>query len=108
MGLVLLLLAVYGIPAFIASVPGLWVLSGKRWLLGWSLVVGAIVVTIPGAIIADRMHTRALTEAGYVADDWPVMLVRPFFFGVLYFLVASVVCVLVPAKRSGERHGADL
>lgn len=94
MTMLVLYLFMYGIPAFIASIPGLWALGHQRRLLGWLVIAGAVVVTIPVAIIADRMRTRALSEAGFVADDWPVTLVTPFFFGVLYFVAAAVVCAV--------------
>ena len=102
MGLLGFYLVIYGIPALIASIPGLAVLGRKRWWLGWLLVAGAVVVTIPVAIIADRLHTRALTQAGHIADDWVSFVVRPFIYGVLYFFAASVVWGFVPAKRSKE------
>lgn len=90
MGLLLSYLVVHGVPAGIASIPGRFALGRKRWVLGWLLVAGAIAVSFPVAIIADRMHTRALTEAGHIAGDWPVMIARPFVYGVLYLLVTGI------------------
>lgn len=87
-------LFVHGIPALIAAIPGFWALGDKRPLLGWLVIAGAFAVTIPFAIISDRMRTRAMTEAGLIADDWPVMLVTPFFFGVLYLIAAAIVCAV--------------
>ncbi|OQW61139.1 MAG: hypothetical protein A4S17_01935 [Proteobacteria bacterium HN_bin10] len=93
MGLVGLYVVIYGIPAFVASVPGLFALANQRRLLGWSVIAGAVVVTIPLAILADRARTRAHLEAGHIPDDYPVSLVLPFFLGVLYLLAATIVCV---------------
>jgi len=83
----------YGIPAFIASVPGLFALASHRRLLGWIVIVGAVVVTIPLAILADRARVDAQLEAGHIPDDWAVTLVLPFFLGVLYFVAATIFCV---------------
>lgn len=93
MGLVSLYVVIYGIPAFIASIPGLWALANQRRLLGSLVIVGAVVVTIPLAILADRARTRAQLEAGHIPDDWAVSLALPFFLGVSYFLAATIVCV---------------
>jgi len=93
MGLIVLYVAMYGFPAFIASVPGLFALANRRRLLGWMVVLGAIVVAIPLAILADRMRVDAQLEAGHIPDDWAVTLVLPFFLGVVYFLAATIFCV---------------
>lgn len=93
MGLVVLYVAIYGFPAFIASVPGLWALADQRRLLGWLVIAGAIIVTIPLAILADKTRTRAHLEAGHIPDDYAVSLALPIFLGVLYFLAATIVCV---------------
>ncbi len=92
MGLIVLYVAMYGFPAVIASVPGLVALANQRRLLGWMVIVGAIVVTIPLAILADRMRVDAQLEAGHIPDDWAVTLVLPTFLGVLYFLAATIFC----------------
>ena len=101
MDLLVFSLFIYGLPASIASIPGLWALGRQRRMLGWLLIAGAVVVTIPVAIIADRMRTRALLEEGFTPDDWPVSLALPFVFGLLYILAASIVCVVFAllAKR---------
>jgi hypothetical protein len=94
MGLIGLYAVMYGFPALIASVPGWWALADQRRLLGWLVIAGAVVVTIPLAILADRARTRAQLEAGHIPDDWAVSLVLPFFLGVLYLLAATIVCVV--------------
>jgi hypothetical protein len=96
-----LVLLIYGVPAFIASIPGLVALGHQRRLLGWLMIAGAVVVTIPVAIFLDRWSTRAMAEDG-VIDNWAASLLLPFFLGVLYLLAATIgyaVCALLTKRR---------
>jgi hypothetical protein len=102
----MLLLCVYGLPAFIASIPGFVALGDRRSRLGWALIVGGVIVAIPGAFLLDRARTSAMTEAGLVADDWAVSLVLPFFLSVLYAIAGGIVYVVLPLlfKRSNRTN----
>jgi len=89
-----LTILIYGLPAFFASMPGLWALATQRKILGWILIAGAVAVTIPFALFLDRTRTMAMTEDGLVADDWAVSFVLPPLLGLLYLIVATIVCVV--------------
>lgn len=100
-------LAINGLPALIASIPGFWLLSRRRWALGVLQIMGAIVVTFPLAIMADRARTRELSDAGVIVDDLSFLL-RPWLYGIAYFVVTAFLIALITAVLRGRRMSSNV